>query len=112
MDTKEHTHHISLVEAAKLTPGRPSACAIWRWARRGIKSRTGERIRLQHVRVGGRIYTTADSLTAFFKAVAAADAAHFSEAHAPAVSPRQKRTAKQRERDIERAGRELAEAGI
>lgn len=112
METKDNSHHITLSQAAKLTPGRPSVCAVWRWARRGIKSRTGDRIRLEHVRVGGRIYTTPDSLTAFFKAVSAADAAHFNEAHVPTTSPRRKRTEKQRERDIETAERELRAAGI
>ena len=59
-------NHITLAEAAKLAPGRPSACAVWRWCRIGIKSRNGQRIRLEHIRAGGRIFTSETALAAFF----------------------------------------------
>ncbi|MCI0630465.1 MAG: DUF1580 domain-containing protein, partial [Phycisphaerales bacterium] len=56
---------ITLVEAAKLSPGRPSVNAVWRWCRRGVRARNGERIRLEHVRAGGRIFTSAAGLGRF-----------------------------------------------
>ena len=45
-------------QAAQLVPGRPSAQAIWRWCRKGLKARTGKIIKLDHFRVGARIYTS------------------------------------------------------
>ena len=39
---------ITLTEAAKITPGRPSTNCLWRWCRRGVLSRGGERVRLEH----------------------------------------------------------------
>lgn len=103
-------NYITLSEAAKRSPGRPSSNAIWRWARKGLKSRSGQRVRLKHIRCGGRIYTTPESLEQFFTAVAEADAQYFQERHHP-DQPRP-RTDKQRQRDIDRAEHELAEAGI
>lgn len=65
--------YISMSEAARLTPRRPSAGTIWRWARRGIRARDGQCVRLHHVRVGGRVYTTETWLAQFFEQVAAVD---------------------------------------
>ena len=107
----QNEDHIDLTEAAKRSPGRPSPSAVWRWCRRGIKGRSGERVKLEHIRVGGRIYTTGESLSRFFTAVAEADSAHFDhrrETPTKATS----RTEAQRKRAIERAEAELAEAGI
>ena len=50
---------ITLAEAARIAPARPSTNCVWRWCRKGVLSRGGERIRLQHQRVGGIIFTTA-----------------------------------------------------
>ena len=69
---------LSLAEAAKKIPNRPSNSAIWRWCRKGLRSRSGQLIRLKHVRVGGRIYTSEPYVTDFFHAVAEADIAYFS----------------------------------
>lgn len=101
--------HITLAQAAKLAPGRPSSCAVWRWCRTGIKSRTGERIRLDHVRVGGRIFTTESELQRFFRLVAEADRAHF-EVDVPA--PERPPTNHQRERSVEQAEKVLAAGGM
>lgn len=70
-------NYLSLAEAAQNSPGRPSANAVWRWCRRGLRVRGGDRLRLHHVRVGGRIYTRPDWLDAFFEALADADAGYF-----------------------------------
>jgi hypothetical protein len=49
--------YITLGEAAKIAPGRPSANCVWRWCRKGVLSRAGQRVRLRHVRIGGKIIT-------------------------------------------------------
>ena len=72
-----NVEHITLANAAKRCPGRPSANAVWRWCRTGIRSRTGLVVRLEHIRVGGRIFTTEDALNRFFAAVAQADEGYF-----------------------------------
>ena len=68
---------ITLSEAAKHAPGRPTTAAVWRWARQGVKARSGTRVFLRHVRVGGRIFTRPDWLGQFFAATAQADVQHF-----------------------------------
>ena len=57
--------YLTLTEAAKLAPTRPSANAVWRWCRRGVKARSGKRVHLGHIRVGGRVYTTEQSVRTF-----------------------------------------------
>lgn len=64
---------LSMSEASRLTPRRPSIGTIWRWCRRGVRARDGQYVRLHHVRVGGRVYTTEAWLEQFFEQVAAAD---------------------------------------
>ena len=109
----QSNNYLSLSEAAKRSPGRPHAATVWRWARRGVKARSGERIRLEHVRVGGRIFIPADALDRFFKAVSDADAEHFDRRNQKSDRPSPlTRTELQRERDIERAKTTLADAGI
>ena len=51
---------ITLAEAAKLIPGRPSACSIWRWRTRGVKGR-----KLECVKIGGRAYTSLEAIARF-----------------------------------------------
>lgn len=80
--------YITLTEAAKIAPGRPSTNCIWRWCRRGVLSRGGERVRLQHVRIGGMIYTTAAWLEEFGRKLADADARYFDLRDAAAEAAR------------------------
>ncbi len=105
---------LTLSEAARSLPRigdkRPHASTIWRWCRLGIKSRSGRRIRLEHVRVGARVFTTADAINDFVAAVAEADREAFDSQPAPPVN--KPRTSKQRERAIAQAERELAGAGL
>lgn len=102
--------YISLNEAAKLAPGRPHVASIWRWCRRGIKTRTGGRVRLDHVRAGGKLYTSEAWLTEFFAAVAKADREHFEPDRSEPLSTPP--TEKQRSRSIRRAEETLSTAGI
>ena len=77
---------LSLPEVAHRAPGNPSPCTVWRWCRKGILPRGGgQRIRLEHVRAGSRIFVPREALGAFFRATAEADAPHFAD---PAPSPR------------------------
>jgi hypothetical protein len=69
--------YLTLKEAARLAPGKPSASAVWRWCRKGLTARDGSKVYLKHVRVGREVYTSAAWLHAFFEAVATADQAHF-----------------------------------
>lgn len=71
------SEYISLAEATRLAPGRPHSSAVWRWCRKGIKTRRGDRVHLEHIRAGGRIFTTENWLIEFFKAIAEADVEYF-----------------------------------
>ena len=116
--------HITLSQAAKLAPGRPSSNCVWRWCREGVKAASGTRVRLKHVRFGSRIYTTRQWLNDFGLALAEADAAHFDrDEQSPAPEP-SRRTSKRSRRASRSSGadeahrrhleaeRELEEAGL
>ncbi len=114
----EQTEHITLTEAAKITPGRPSTNCLWRWCRRGVLSRSGQRIRLEHVRIGGKIFTTGQWVEQFGKALAEADASYFDleEQAIETPKPRRRRPVsrhiQQRQAAHDQANRELKEAGL
>ena len=102
---------VTLAQAAARCPTRPHIASVWRWCRKGVKSAAGGYVRLEHVRIGGRIYTSSEALERFFAAVAAADLEYFRDdeatiAHEAEPSP------VQREREIAAADRRLAAAGI
>jgi hypothetical protein len=72
-------------------------------------TRGGGRVRLDHIRAGGKLFTTEASLRQFFEAVAKADAEHFQrEPQRPPKPP----TDTQRQRSVAAAERTLAAAGI
>ncbi len=103
---------IELADAAKAAPGAPHVSAIWRWCRKGIKVRSGDRLRLDHVRVGGRIFTSRPALARFFKALAEADAAHFDRQQDEPPPERQRhRIASRREKSTAKSSAALAAAG-
>jgi len=101
--------YIGLTAAAKRSPGRPNTATVWRWARKGVRSRTGERTTLEHIRAGGKLFTRPEWLDQFFKAVADADAKHFNGESIAVVKPA---TTRQREKQIEHAEKTLERAGI
>ena len=81
----------TLVGATQLLPkvnrNPLHANAIWRWCRRGVRG-----VHLEHVRIGGRIFTSAQALNRFANALAAADmdrlkARSAQPAPAPALPP-------------------------
>ena len=55
-----HDTLIPLSEIAKQLPQRPSPASLWRWHSKGING-----IRLEVIRVGGRLYTTARAWRTF-----------------------------------------------
>lgn len=111
---------LPLTEVAKLVPGRPSVNCVWRWCRRGVLARNGERIRLEHVRIGGKIFTTRAWLEEFGRRLATEDAKYFDLAHALVPPDRRVSTRgrpaspinERRRREIEDAERELDKAGL
>lgn len=78
---------ISLINAARIAPGDVSPNCIWRWCRRGVLSRSGERIKLQHVRIGGKLFTKAKWIEEFGERLAEADAEYFDRADVPDPMP-------------------------
>ena len=105
---------LSFAEAARTLPGKPSPSTIWRWSRRGVVARDGQRVRLRCVRLGGRMFTTRAAILAFGEALAEADARHFdaddSDAPAPAETP--ERNPADRKAAMTDAGARLAAAGV
>ena len=106
-----NSNYLNLTEAAKLCPGRPHTASVWRWCRKGIKARSGEQVRLNHVRAGSRIFIKPDALDDFFRRVAEADAQHFDETANP-VPVTKPRSNKRRNKSISDAKKVLAVAGI
>ena len=98
---------IELREVPRLVPPRNSKpitlTCIWRWATKGIKGPDGRRVRLEGCRIGGRWYTTEESLARF----SAALTPNFDDEPAPPP-----RTPGQRERASQRAAEALAKVGI
>jgi len=117
---------ITLTDATKIAPGRPSTNCLWRWCRRGVISRGGHRIRLQHHRVGGKIFTSLAWLEEFGRQLAEADTRYFDLCEAAAAEaaraesrvprrrsrPQREQTIDSDARDAEIAERELDRAGI
>jgi len=99
---------MSLTEATKFLPRvngkRPAISTLWRWCRKGIKGQ-----RLEYIRMGRGIVTSAEALGRFFAALAEAD---------PPLDgpppPRRPRTPSERarQRSLDEADRILARAGI
>lgn len=108
--------HITLTEAAKIAPGRPTPNCLWRWCRKGVLARNGERIFLRHMRVGGKIFTSRSWLNDFGNALAAADARYFdTQVQQPIQSPptgtNSQRLPAHRLRAVEKAENELDREG-
>lgn len=112
---------ITLTQATKIAPGRPSTNCMWRWCRRGVIARSGERIKLEHIRIGGKLFTTPQWVNEFGRRLADADARYFDRdddspidgTSSPALAPSGRRArvshALPSNTDIDR---ELEEAGL
>jgi hypothetical protein len=111
---EEISDYLTLTQASRLLPNRPHPSTIWRWCRKGVLSRTGERVWLRHVRFGGYVYTRALWVEEFGCHLAQKDAAHFSGS---TCAPTQSTAVRLRvrltpERRIERAQKELKRLGF
>ncbi|MDX9973168.1 MAG: helix-turn-helix domain-containing protein [FCB group bacterium] len=103
--------YLTLPEAAARIPGHPHVSCVWRWCRRGVLSKSGERMRLTHSRVGRKLLVTEADLVAFFQRLAEADATYFDQRpNVPALAPpapRGQRTEGQRQAAAEAARRRI-----
>lgn len=104
---------VTIAEFSKLVPGRPNPTTVWRWARKGIQARNGQRVRLPHQRIGRRLFVDVDAAKPFFQAIADQDVAYFQckDAITPAeiATPR---TDNQRQEDAARAAARLEREGL
>ena len=114
----QNEQHITLTQAAKIAPGRPSTNCMWRWCRRGVIARSGQRIKLEPIRIGGKLFTTPQWVNEFGRRLADADAQYFDDAESEPMPTPPPRSTQRRARvshaapsntDIER---ELEEAGL
>lgn len=76
-DTAPIDKYLTLSQAARHAPGKPTPNCLWRWCRKGVAARGGRRIYLYHVRSGGKLFTTAEWVRAFGRELTEADQAHF-----------------------------------
>ena len=82
--------YLSLSDAVNIVPGNPSTNVLWRWCRRGLKARNGNIVRMEHCRIGGKIYVTERAIEQFFSSLAKADTEYFEQQEqmqVPAVKP-------------------------
>jgi len=64
---------MSFTDAALICPGKVSAQALSRWRRTGLKTRSGEFVRLKCARSGKQYFTSEVWLRQFFNKVAELD---------------------------------------
>jgi len=62
----ERDELLTLAQACRLLPRKPSPATLWRWRKTGILF-NGQRIQLECVRVGGVWYTTAKAFADFLR---------------------------------------------
>jgi len=62
----QHDKLLTLSQACKLLPHRPSPATLWRWRKKGILI-NGQRIKLQAVRAGGSWCTTSAAMADFIE---------------------------------------------
>lgn len=103
----DRTDLLTLSEAVRRLPGRPHRSTLWRWARHGIVTAAGERVRLRVHRLGRRVLVAPEDIDAFSAAVSEADRA------APVASHRAPRPkVRRRSTRHEQAEREARKLGI
>ncbi len=88
---------ISIKQAAKLIPTRPHIATIWRWIEHGCRGH-----KLQSWLVGGQRFTSRDAIEDFFAKLNPETA----------QTPIPTSTPKKRQREIDRAEKDLAEMGL
>jgi hypothetical protein len=84
---------VLLSKAGRLLSTNPSPATMWRWALRGVDG-----VKLETFKIGGRRYTTPDSVEKFVSRLNSPRAAN--EPQASSLRERQKDLASQRASDI------------
>jgi hypothetical protein len=113
---------IPLAKAARRLPNRPHVSALWRWCRLGIRGRGGDRVRLEHTRIGMRLYDCLRPRSAwladFGRRLEEADREHFDARHVASGSkrhpgtPRRSPASRDVSQRLEAAAARLKEAGL
>jgi hypothetical protein len=73
---------VSFAAAAQQLPPRDSdgepisAATVWRWSKVGLLSRSGQRIKLRSIRVGGKSMTSWEEIERFFVALTEEEPVH------------------------------------
>lgn len=99
---------IGLNEARELLPGRPAFETVWRWAIHGFH---GDR--LEYVRCGRKIFTSAEAVARFLAAMREHDQQRFARSpHRTIPTIPATRTERRRQRDQAAARTKLETAGI
>ena len=78
--TMSEAEFLTLAQAARKVPGKPSTATCWRWTTSGFLARNGQRIRLRSFRFGRALRIRADDITAFAEELARANAEGFTPA--------------------------------
>lgn len=104
--------YLTFAQASRRCHFRPSISTIWRWARKGLKARSGRLIRLRHLRMGRRLVTTPQWLDEFFDHLAQADCEQTESSRDESDPARVKSNASRRQREIEVAEAALQQEGI
>jgi len=89
---------LSLCQAAKIMPGRPSIVSLWRWSTVGVRG-----AKLETWYCGGRRFTTKNAIAAFIQDCGQA------AGNSPGPAPQ---PATQRQKSVEAAANRLRQAGI
>jgi hypothetical protein len=84
--------------------GQANPATVWRWCTLGVRVR-GERLRLQHVRIGAYFYTSRQAIVRFLEALNA-------PANGQRATTSSIRTPTQRRRASDRAAKRLAGMGV
>lgn len=96
---------LTLTQAAKLLPHRPHLSSVWRWVRQGVQG-----VRLEHVKVGRRLFTTEEAVKRFIARLTEVDREAYTNRHPTTSSPIS--VQKHRNQSFTDAERELEAAGI
>lgn len=67
--------YLTMKQAAHVLGRKMHPASVTRWARKGVKARSGALVRLQHLRIGGLLYTKREWLEEFGRTLAEADLA-------------------------------------
>jgi hypothetical protein len=108
----EKPDYLTVQQAADRIPSKPAYITVWRWMRSGVRSRSGRKVRLAHVRFGGKLFTTQADVDRFSRELADADLEHLCPQpnHLPKVA--ESREEIRRARDLDAARRRLRTSGI